>query len=238
MFERHLAWLVETCEVIPFRRLLSAAAEERKRPAVAITFDDGYADNHEYALPLLKQYNAPATIFVTAGFVAGDRQVYSRFCELRETSGAELRALSWEQARELRAEGIEIGAHTYGHPNLARLDREQARRELEVPKEMLEDRLGTQVDLFAYPFGKPRRHFDDTTLRLVDGAGYRHAAAVVSRAVRASDSPLAVPRFFATGDSVEDLAAKIRGDLDYLAVWQEHAPLALAKVVSPGDFRF
>ena len=66
----------------------------------------------------------------------------------------------------------------------------------------------------------------------------RTAAAVLFRAARAADSPLALPRFFATRDSVEQIAAKVRGDWDYLGVWQEHAPRPLAKLVSPQDFRF
>jgi hypothetical protein len=47
-----------------------------------------------------------------------------------------------------------------------------------------------------------------------------------------------VPRFFVTRDSVADLAGKVRGDWDYLGAWQEHAPPALARVLSPQDFRF
>ena len=65
------------------------------------------------------------------------------------------------------------------------------------------------VDLFAYPFGKRSRHFNQTTIELVRSAGYSYAAAVLFRAVRPSDSPFELPRFFTTGDSVADLADKV-----------------------------
>jgi hypothetical protein len=90
----------------------------------------------------------------------------------------------------------------------------------------------------AYPFGKPKRQFDHSTMALARTVGYSHCAAVLFRAARTSDSPYALPRFFATRDSVSQLEAKVRGDWDYLGAWQEHAPRVLAKVVSPQDFRF
>ena len=117
MFERHLVWLRENCDVIPFRTMLDVASETRRvRPAVAITFDDGYADNFDFAFPLLQKYDIPATIFVTGGLIDGDPEVHSRFRTLRGTSEAEIRPLEWGQVRELRAAGVEIGAHTYSHP--------------------------------------------------------------------------------------------------------------------------
>jgi peptidoglycan/xylan/chitin deacetylase (PgdA/CDA1 family) len=236
LFDEHLSWLADSCTVIPFRSMVDAArGAEGAKPIVSITFDDGYADNHEFALPLLRKYRLPATVFITAGLVEGDPVVRERFRQLRGTS---VQPLAWSQIHELAASGIEIGAHTYSHPNLARLTHAEADLELRRSKAVIEDRLSAAIGLFAYPFGKPKRHFDEHTTHLVRQAGYRFAAAVLYRSVRASDSPLAIPRFFAARDSVTELAEKIQGDWDHLGLLQERLPLALAKIVSPQDFRW
>jgi len=236
LFEEHLAWLGETCEIVPFRALLDAAAQDgARRPAVAVTFDDGYADNHEVVLPLLQKYRIPATVFLTAGLVDGDPKVRTRFQQLR---GAEVDALAWGQVRELVAAGVEIGAHTYSHPNLIRLGQRAVADEVSRSKELIEDRLDAVIDLFAYPFGKPGRHFDATTVQAVRDAGYHYAASVLYRAVRPSDSPFAIPRFFAARDSVNDLASKVGGDWDWVGRTQERLPVRLARIVSPQDFRW
>ena len=236
VFEKHLSWLVQTCDVIPFREMLEAAGSvDGMRPTVSLTFDDGYADNHDFAFPLLQKYGIPATIFLTAGLIDGDPDVHARFRELR---GTEVHALGWSQVRELVEAGVEIGAHTYSHPNLIRLAPREAADELRKSKEVIEDRLGAQVDLLAYPFGKPKRHFDRETADLARNAGYKYAAAVLFRSVRATDSPLAIPRFFTARDSAEELAAKVRGDWDYLGFLQEHLPMPIARVLSPQDFRW
>ena len=101
-----------------------------------------------------------ATVFVTTGFCDDDPAVRLRFQELRGALVDEVRPLSWTQVRELQSAGLEIGAHTYSHPNLIRLSREDAERELRVSRELLEDRLSSPIDLMAYPFGKPGRQFD------------------------------------------------------------------------------
>jgi peptidoglycan/xylan/chitin deacetylase (PgdA/CDA1 family) len=239
LFERHLVWLAASCEVIAFRNLLDAATQPAdRRPAVAITFDDGYADNYEFAFPLLMKYQMPATIFVTVGLSDGDRVVHERFRALREATANEIRRLEWGQAREMRAAGIEFGSHTYSHPNLIRLAAGEVTTELRRSKEILESRLATSIDLLAYPFGKPGRQLDGPTVTTARQCGYTQAGAILSRSVRPDDCPLALPRFFATRDSVEDLAAKVRGDWDYLGAWQERAPRFLARMVSPQDFRF
>lgn len=233
-FEEHLAWLSETCELIPFRSLPEAArGGSGSRPAVAVTFDDGYADNHTTALPLLREYGVPATIFLTTGFIDREPAALARF---RELLGADdLTPLSWTEVDELAAEGIEIGAHTRTHPNLMRLGPHEVERELRESKSRLEDRLGAPVLSVAYPFGKEGRHFGPAVVDLARDAGYLYGGAVLSRGVRAGDDPLTIPRLLGDG-SRADLEAKVRGDWDWLATWQERAPRRLARLVSPRDF--
>lgn len=221
-FDQHLDWLKRNCDVIPFRHVWEAAHRtDASRPAVAITFDDGYADNFEFAFPLLAKHGLPATIFLTTGLIDKNRAVIDRFRMLRRSSDTGIKPLEWSEIREMARHGIEFGAHTYSHPNLARLCGNALQHELTESKQILEQRLGCEIDSMAYPFGKPGEFYTPETVEAVHAAAYRYAAAVVFRNVRASDSALEIPRFFVTRDSVETLGEKIRGWWDWVAWWQE-----------------
>ncbi len=70
-FEELCAWLAEHCHVIGLDRLREAVLEGAPLPprAVMLTFDDGYADNHAVALPLLTKYGLVATFFIATQFI-------------------------------------------------------------------------------------------------------------------------------------------------------------------------
>jgi peptidoglycan/xylan/chitin deacetylase (PgdA/CDA1 family) len=69
-FEQHLAAICGVADVVPLNALASGLRRGRRpRPVVALTFDDGYADNLHAALPVLERYDAPATVFVTSALI-------------------------------------------------------------------------------------------------------------------------------------------------------------------------
>jgi hypothetical protein len=199
-----------------------------------VTFNDGYAHNHEFALPTLVRHGVSATFFVTAGFLKRDAVVLARFRALRRVSDEMIQPLSWSQIDEMRASGLDVGPHTYAHPNLARLDDQHLALELTRLKRVLADRTGTSVSMMAYPFGRPKVHVDDRVVKAVRGSGYALAASTATRGLRLRDDPL-IPRFFATKDFVSVLREKILGESDLIGIVRERTPKAVARFVSPRD---
>ncbi len=85
-----------------------------------------------------------------------------RWCESFEKAiplpSAELRGsmMNWDQVREMRDAGICVGCHTMTHPVLSRLAPDAVQREVAESKSLIENRLDSSVEDFAFPFGKPR----------------------------------------------------------------------------------
>src|SRR5208283_1899681 len=106
-----VGWLQRTFELISLeevqRRLRSGIND---RPAVHITFDDGYADNCQTAIPWLIKERIPCTYFVTVQNVLEGRPFGHDL-----TCGADLAPNSLAEIRAMADAGIEIGAHTYSH---------------------------------------------------------------------------------------------------------------------------
>jgi peptidoglycan/xylan/chitin deacetylase (PgdA/CDA1 family) len=112
----------------------------------SLTFDDGMANNYEVALPILREYDIPATVYVTIGFIDGTSPWIA--------PGPHGAMMSEPQLRDLAACGWELGAHTMTHADLSVLGYDACLQEIRDSKIALEEIGGTAVDTFAYPFGR------------------------------------------------------------------------------------
>jgi len=172
-FDRQLTEL--RCRGYRFVSLAEIVNDIRKRgvedrKTVAVTFDDGWVDNYQFAFPVLKRLLIKATFFVTSA-------------HLRNGTHDEKR-MSLAQLKVLLDEGMTIGGHSRTHPDLTKMAPKQAREEISGCKADLENALGVEVQFFAYPGGI----FNREVARLTEEAGYTAACSVLSPASNTTDS--------------------------------------------------
>jgi peptidoglycan/xylan/chitin deacetylase (PgdA/CDA1 family) len=164
------------------------ADPQRTGHPVLVTFDDGFADYADVALPVLAELDLCATLFVTTGWLDRTRML----------SRSAVAALA-DDAR------TEIGAHSVSHVHLDTVGRDRALRELVGSRETLEDLLGRPVRSFAYPHGSHRR----TTCRLARAAGYTTAHAVKNALSHDADDVLAVGRYTVHAGTSRDAVRRV-----------------------------
>ena len=169
-------------KVLTVRELVERRGEEI--PKMAVTFDDGFADFHRYALPILQELGLTATVYVVAGRVGGCSDWEKR----ASVSHAPL--MGWSELEACMEAGVEIGAHTLDHPRLTRLAPAEIEHQLGEGRRLLSERLGQETVSFCYPYGD----WDPQVAELVSRAGYRSAVTCDYRYLRSEDGVFLLPR--------------------------------------------
>ena len=218
LFDEQMAQLGELgYGVVSLDDVLDHFAGLRPLPprSVLITFDDGYRDNLENALPVLRRRGYPAVLFVPIGYLDSRRPLPHE--EGLATSGIVNPTLDWHELGELERSGVRIESHGISHRPLADLEIDEAAREIVLSKLRLEERLGRPVRAFAYVKGS-EAHYKPVHLSLLRQAGYDVAFTSVSGSNGPAADPLRLHRY-----NVEPYAARtfelvLRGACDLIAV--------------------
>lgn len=149
-FEQLLKYLVGKRSTFCFVSELDQYQGQRN--IVALSFDDGFLDNYQYAYPLLKKYQAKATIFLATQITGIDK-------------------LNPEHIHEMaNSKIIEFGAHTQHHVNLLKLSDEDAYQEMQKSRQDVEALVG-HCPSFAYPFGR----FNEKHQQMAKEIGFKNA---------------------------------------------------------------
>jgi peptidoglycan/xylan/chitin deacetylase (PgdA/CDA1 family) len=183
--------------------LVAARTNSSRLPArpVITTFDDGFRDCVEFAVPILRAHKFTATFFLVAGLI-GQMSKW-----LIAERGVEFALASWEMTCELAASGFECGSHTTTHSHLAQISETACRRELFESRQCLEENLHTSVRHLAYPFGS----FNPRVGEIAAEAGYLTACSVQIGLATPNDSRFALCRVPITGyDSPLDFVFRLR----------------------------
>ncbi len=186
-FRNQMAWLKRLgYQGLSLRDAMPYIKGEKTGKVAVITFDDGFLNNYENALPVLADFGFTATNYFVANQVGGSN-VWDQAMGVPLTP-----CMSVAQMREWAALGHEVGAHTIDHVNLEKIPEDEARQQIALSKTMLEDMLGSEVTNFAYPYGGNHAVHRE----MCREAGYETATTTVRARARASDDPFGMPRVY------------------------------------------
>lgn len=143
--------------------------------AAVLTVDDGYLSFYENALPLLKKYDMPATLFVNTEYVGGGD------------------FMSWQQIQEVQEAGIEIGNHSHAHPHFLNEKDPVATYEQDTEKaqSLFRKHLNISPGAYSYPYGE----YNEELTKAVKKAGFYASTAQRSGVMSKEGNLFAIPRF-------------------------------------------
>ena len=125
-----------------------------------ITFDDGIKSCHEYAAPILTEREIPAAFFIVTEYAADTRAGERHICKpLHSRTPFSFEYLTGRECAEMVEAGMTIGSHTCSHINLVDLAAEKVRIQMRESKRVIEEKLGTECNHFACPWGGAGKDF-------------------------------------------------------------------------------
>lgn len=155
---------------------------------VAVTLDDGYADNYEMAYPIFKKYHVPFCIYICSGMITGER---------KEDNIEHYRMMSIDQIKQLDKEPLcTIGGHTNSHVRLSNLSKELQTQEIYGCKLWIENMLGHTIEDYAFPYG----NYNTDSLAILLECGIKRSVAAWGGSVRKNtpERLLNIPRVLVT----------------------------------------
>ena len=184
IFKQQLEYTKEqNLEVVSLGEVATRLAEDEELPAHAVSFcvDDAFRSFYDVGMPIIRQYDFPVTLFVNTDAVG--------------TSGY----LSWDELKELAAEGVEIGNHTANHAYLVELEpgetyqqwQKRIRDDIEKAQQKFEKHLGFKPTLFAYPYGE----YSTGVVEIIKDIGFKAAYAQQSGVIHPDHNRYILPRF-------------------------------------------
>lgn len=241
-FERQLSGLLKRgFTPWPLDRLLKCRVEGTLPPpkVFAVTFDDGFETVYTRALPILRELNIPATIFVSTVYL--DRNGPFSFDEwgVKHANHAppeSFRPLTWDQCRALHDSGlVQFGAHTHTHQDFRGRESDFI-NDLRTSVQIVRERFDCCDVPFAFPFGSPRRgHAGPELVRAAKACDVTCGLTTDPRLVDLGSDPFTWGRFNAFAwDSPATLAAKLNGWYSWAPKLKRRVAAVAKRVVAGG----
>lgn len=233
VFAEHMAYLAEHYHVMPLQAIIESLQNGHALPdkAIAITFDDGYANILKNAHPIMAQYGFPYTVFVNPPAIGVTRN-----------------QLTWEEIEMMDKQGADFANHTLDHLHmLNRLDNESDEAWLdrvvsnvEEAERQLTEKIGYSLKYLAYPFGE----YNTALKNALTERGYVSFAQYSGGVASFSDFG-AIPRFPAGGryanlntlkTKMASLAFPIESNSITDPVVDDNMPATMALTLNNDDF--
>lgn len=180
---------------------------------VVLTFDDGYRDFYTHAFPVLKKYGFTATVFLPTAYIDNNGKPGLKGKQ----------HLSWDEVRELQAQGISFGSHTVNHPQLRKLSGHEIEDEVTRSKKAIEGKTPGTCSHFCYPFKYPEenKEFTRRLCNILGSSGYTCGVSTKIGLATKDDEVFSVRRLpVNTADDGRSLAAKLSGAYNWIALPQ------------------
>lgn len=184
-FRRQMTWMQRFgYQGLSMRDLVPYLQGHKSGKVFGITFDDGYRNVYQHAMPVLNSLGFTSTNY----FVAQQQNGSNVWDHEKGIPPSDLMSLA--EMRSWAEMGHEVGSHTLTHVHLPKVSPEVARIQISHSKTELEQALGHEVTAFCYPYGDESPLIRD----MVKEAGYTNATTTERGLVRPSDDMFGLPR--------------------------------------------
>lgn len=189
LFTEQMEWLTANANVVGLDHLIGQGLSTPGQRTVVLTFDDGYADFHTHAAPVLLRLKLQAIVFLPTTYIGRTNGWPGQPAWVKEEP-----LMTWDQVKELADAGVEFGSHTVNHPDLTQLPPADLEHELSESRREIERRTGRKAAHFCYPYGKWNRAVRDATMRHYVSACTTIAGVLREPSGRAGSDPGLLPR--------------------------------------------
>lgn len=186
-FESQVKWLKDNgYTIVPLTDVVSYLEGKKSslpEKPVVISADDGWESQYTYMWPIVRKYQIPVTLFIYP-----------------QTISQGTHAMTWDQLKELQTTGFfDIESHTYWHPNFKQEKRKLSQQayehfvqdQLTKSKKILEDKMGKQITVLAWPFGIYDSYLEQQAAK----AGYIMAFSIDARHANKDENAMSQPRY-------------------------------------------
>jgi peptidoglycan/xylan/chitin deacetylase (PgdA/CDA1 family) len=203
--------------------------------SVVVTFDDGFADNYMLAWPIARCWRVKLNLFVCTGLLAGER--VAAFAEdgaraqlSREKFPEYWQPLSWDQLREMRANGVTVGFHSHRHRNLGRLNEDEIADDAAEGISIFREQLSEPPRFFAFPFGH-YGSYPKAAIKVLTAQGLRMLFTTELGRTRLDDAGLLFSRIVIhPEDDLGSFRRKLFGGYDWVGTMRRAAYLLRASL--------